>query len=83
MPSLGTLRFDTALATAAVLLTLATGAQAASRGPSGLGAAPIAHPVTPPTKVAPTRTSSGLGWGGGWYRPGWCYWHPYACSYRR
>jgi Spy/CpxP family protein refolding chaperone len=22
-------------------------------------------------------------WGGGWYRYGWCYWHPYACAYRR
>jgi hypothetical protein len=67
---LSTIRIAAAVATAAVLLSATGGAQAASRGPSGGGFAPI--------KAAPAYR--GYGWG---YGRGWCYWHPYACAYRR
>jgi hypothetical protein len=80
---LSTIRIAAAVAIAAVLLSAATGAQAASRGPSGRGAATISHPVAAPTQAVPTRGSGGLNWGGRRYGYGWCYWHPYACSYRR
>ena len=65
-----TIRFDIAAVAAAILLTLATGADAASRGPAGHGGAPTTITRNP---SAPALR---YGWG---YGRGWCYWHPYAC----
>lgn len=61
-----------ALAAAALLLAGASTADAArvNRSPTaGVSTAQPGH-------ASPN-------WGGGWYRYGWCYWHPYACAYRR
>ena len=61
-------RIATALAAAAVIVTLASGAQAASRAP--------VHGSAPVSGTTIKSEWRGYGWG---YGRGWCYWHPYSC----
>lgn len=61
-----------ALAAAALLLAAAGTADAARVNRSPTAGVSTAKPV----HASPN-------WGGGLYRYGWCYWHPYACAYRR
>ena len=68
MTTLSFHRIATALAAAAVVATLAGGAQAASRAP--VHSAPVSGTTI--------KSDWGYRWGWGYGR-GWCYWHPYAC----